>query len=85
MNTLCKNHRFVFSCAEKNMNLYIINGKVFLEDLNGQKLSLNILCPTKKSSLTNILNSICKSIDPNVVLSVLKKKTFIKNWNIISN
>lgn len=85
MNTLCKNHRLVFSCIEKNIKLYIINGRVFLEDLNGRKMSLNILCPTKRSSLKNILNSICKSIEPNIVLSVLKKKTFIKNWNIISN
>lgn len=79
-----KSYVNIFMCRKKyNINLYIINEKVFLEDLTGQKVSLNMLCPTKKSSLSNILNSIRKSIDPNIVLSVIKKKTFINDWIIV--
>lgn len=81
MNKLCQNHRFVFS--DGVFKLYIINGKVFLEDSGGNLQGLNTINPAlcaKTSNSNHIFESITKTIDPKIILNVLRKKTFSLKW-----
>lgn len=85
MNSLCTNHKFVFS--DGNFNLYIINCKVFLENKEGVLLGLNSINPAlhaRTSNSNHIFNAITRSLNPSVILSVLKKKTFSLKWKQIA-
>lgn len=82
MNRLCQNHRFVF--LDKKQKLTIINGKLFLEDLEGNTRDIRSLNPFNSVS-NHLIASLTKSVNPIIVLSVLKKKTLSKDWILVES
>lgn len=83
MNTLFPNHKFIFSDGERN--LFIINGRVFLEKNNGEPEDLRLLNPCKKSVSNHVISSITKTLEPHIILSILRKKTLSLKWKIVSS
>lgn len=82
MHTLYPNHKFVFSDGEKM--LFIINGRVFLENKKGEPESLYSLNPYPKKVSGHIVSSLTKIYDPQILLSILRKKTLSLKGYILS-
>lgn len=82
MNTLYCNHKFVFS--DDTHILFIINGKVFLENRQGVLLDIRTLNPFKRSVSNHLFCAITHSLNPDIILNVLKKKTGSLKWKIVS-
>lgn len=83
MHKLYPNHKFIFSDGEKT--LFIINGKVFLENNKGEPESLYCLNPYPKRISRHIVSSLTKTYDPQILLSILRKKTLSLKWHILSS
>lgn len=81
MNSIRPNHKFTFS--NKNLNLVIINGQVFLEDSAGTPQDIRMLNPCRRRVSLHVINALTKSINPQVVLSVLRKKTCSLKWELV--
>lgn len=81
MNNIHRNHKFTFS--DKNLNLVIINGQVFLEDRKGTPQDIRLLNPCRRRESLHVLKALTKSINPQVILSVLRKKTCSLKWELV--
>lgn len=81
MNQIHRNHKFTFS--NQSLNLVIINGLVFLEDSKGTPQDIRLLNPCRRRVSLHIIKALTKSINPHVVLSVLRKKTCSLKWELV--
>lgn len=81
MNQIHRNHKFTFS--DKNLKLVIINGQVFLEDCIGTPQDIRLLNPCRRYVSLHVIKALTKSINPQIILSVLRKKTCSLKWELV--